>query len=82
VGEVEREEDGRWVAAFRELPGVIAYGATRDEAKRRAWALALAVVAEKVEHGEPLGRHRRASRPHAPAAPSGLTMAFASARHG
>lgn len=50
--ETEREEDGRWLAEVPELPGVMAYGSTRDEALARAETLALRVIAEKIEHGE------------------------------
>ncbi len=50
--EIEREEDGRWIAEILELPGAMAYGPTRDEAIARAKALALRAVAEQLEHGE------------------------------
>ena len=50
--ETELEADGRWLAEVPELPGVLAYGATRDEALARAETLALRVIAEKIEHGE------------------------------
>jgi predicted RNase H-like HicB family nuclease len=50
--ELEQEEDGRWLAEVPELPGVLAYGANPDEAKARATALALRVLAERIEHGE------------------------------
>ena len=50
--EVEREADGRWLADVVELPGVLAYGASAAEAQARAQALALRVVAERLEHGE------------------------------
>lgn len=50
--EVEREDDGRWIAEITNLPGVMAYGQTRAEAVRKARALALRVLAEKLEHGE------------------------------
>ena len=48
----EREADGRWLAEVLELPGVMAYGATQDEAMARAEALALRVLAERLEQGE------------------------------
>ena len=51
--EVEREEDGRWLAEAPELPGVLAYGASAPEAQARVQALALRVVADRLEHGEP-----------------------------
>ena len=50
--ELEREADGRWLAEVVALPGVLAYGATRDEALSRAEALALRVIADRIEHGE------------------------------
>jgi predicted RNase H-like HicB family nuclease len=50
--EREREEDGRWLAEVPELPGVLAYGATADEAMAKAEALALRVLAERLEHNE------------------------------
>ncbi len=50
--EVEQEDDGRWIAEIGGLPGVMAYGATRDEAKAKVQALALRVVADRLEHGE------------------------------
>lgn len=48
-----REEDGRWIAEIAALPGALAYGATRDEAVRKVEALALRVIADRLEHGEP-----------------------------
>ena len=50
--ECEREEDGRWLAEVPQLPGVLAYGATADEAMAKAEVLALRVPAERLEHGE------------------------------
>jgi predicted RNase H-like HicB family nuclease len=50
--ESEREDDGRWLAEVPQLPGCLAYGATRDEALSRAQALALRVLADRLEHGE------------------------------
>lgn len=50
--EHERKEDGRWLAAVPELPGVLAYGATADEATAKAQVLALRVLAERLEHDE------------------------------
>ncbi len=50
--EIEREEDGRWIAEVPDLPGALAYGATPAEAKAKVQALALRVVAERLEHGE------------------------------
>jgi predicted RNase H-like HicB family nuclease len=50
--ETEREDDGRWLAEVMELPGVMAYGASRAEAIERSQVLALRVLAERMEHGE------------------------------
>jgi len=50
--ETEREEGGRWIAEVSDLPGVLAYGNTRDEAIARAEALALRVLADRLEHAE------------------------------
>jgi len=50
--EIEREEDGRWIAEVPELPGVLAYGGTPEEARAKVQALALRVVADRLEHGE------------------------------
>jgi len=52
--ELEQEEDGRWIAEAPELPGVLAYGQTREEAVNKAQALALRVLADRLEHGEPV----------------------------
>jgi predicted RNase H-like HicB family nuclease len=54
--ECELEEDGRWLAEVPQLPGVLAYGASADEAMAKAEVLALRVLADRLEHGE--------SRPH------------------
>ena len=51
--EVERETDGRWVAEVPALPGVLADGATQQEATTKVQALALRVLAERIENGEP-----------------------------
>lgn len=50
--ELEREMDGRWIAEVPELPGVLAYGPTQEEAIARAEALAFRVLAERLESGE------------------------------
>ena len=63
--EIEREEDGRWIAEVRELSGVMTYGQSREEAIARVQALALRVLAERLEHGE--------------AAPDLLTVSFQAA---
>jgi len=50
--EYEREDDGRWLAEIVELPGVLAYGRSSDEAIARAQALALRTLADRLEHAE------------------------------
>jgi predicted RNase H-like HicB family nuclease len=50
--ETEREIDGRWIAEIVQLPGVVAYGDSREEAVAKAEALALRVLADRLEHGE------------------------------
>ena len=50
--EVDREDDGRWLAEVPELPGVMAYGSTRQQAIEAAQALSLRVLADRLEHGE------------------------------
>lgn len=50
--ETEREDDGRWLAEVLELPGVLAYGDSAQVAVAKVQALALRVVAERLEHGE------------------------------
>ena len=63
--EVEQEADGRWLAEVPELPGSLAYGVTQPDAIARVQALALRVLAERLEHGE--------------AVPGFLTVAFQAA---
>jgi predicted RNase H-like HicB family nuclease len=50
--QTDRENDYRWIAEVPELPGVLAYGGTREEAKAGAEALALRVLSEQLHHGE------------------------------
>ena len=50
--ETERETDGRWIAEIPAIPGVMAYGESREEAIARVEALALRVLADRIEHGE------------------------------
>jgi len=50
--ETERESDGRWMAEVPRLPGTLAYGKTRKQAIERVQALALRVLADRIEHGE------------------------------
>lgn len=52
IVEIEREEDGRWIGEVTDLPGVLAYGSTRDEAVAKAKALAFRVLADRLDHGE------------------------------
>lgn len=61
----EQEEDGRWLAEVIELPGVLIYGQTSEEAIAKVQALALRVIADRLEHGE--------------SAPSLMTISFAAA---
>jgi predicted RNase H-like HicB family nuclease len=50
--EVEREDDQRWIAEVPELPGVMVYGHSREEAISKVKALALRVLADRLENGE------------------------------
>jgi predicted RNase H-like HicB family nuclease len=50
---LDREDDGRWIAEVSELPGVLAYGQARDDAITKVEALALRVMADRIEHGGP-----------------------------
>jgi predicted RNase H-like HicB family nuclease len=52
--ETEQEVDGRWIAAVSELPGTLVYGKTQEEAVRQVKALALRVIADRLENGEPV----------------------------
>jgi predicted RNase H-like HicB family nuclease len=54
--ESEQEDDGRWIAEVPLLPGVLAYGKTKTDASAKAQALALRVIADRLENGEPLPR--------------------------
>jgi predicted RNase H-like HicB family nuclease len=63
--ESEQEDDGRWIAEVLELPGVLTDGQSPEEATAKVQALALRIVAERLEHGE--------------AGPDLLTIAFAAA---
>ena len=63
--EYEQEDDGRWLAEVVELPGVLAYGQSSDEAIAKAQALALRVLADRLEHGD--------------SAPEFVTISFAAA---
>ena len=50
--EVELEDDGRWIGEVVDIPGVLTYGGTREEAVAKAKALAFRVLADRLEHGE------------------------------
>ena len=50
--DLEREEDGRWIAEALELPGVMCYGQSRDEAILKAESMAIEVIADRIAHGE------------------------------
>ena len=63
--EAEQEDDGRWIAEVIEIPGAMVYGPTTHDAIAKAQALALRVLAERLEHGE--------------AAPDFVTLSFQAA---
>jgi len=50
--DIEKEDDGRWIAEVSDLPGVLTYGKTREEAIAKVEALALRVIADRIDHGE------------------------------
>jgi predicted RNase H-like HicB family nuclease len=50
--DVEREDDGRWIGEVIDLPGVLSYGASREEAIAKAKSLAFRVLADRLDHGE------------------------------
>lgn len=52
--EIEREDDGRWIGEVPDLPGVLVYGASEAEARIKVTALALRVIADRLENGEPV----------------------------
>ena len=54
--EIDQEDDGRWLADVVSIPGVIAYGASPEKAENAAKALALHVIADGLENGEPIPR--------------------------
>lgn len=49
-----REDDGRWIAEVPDLPGVLVYGTDKEDARKKAEALAFRVIADRIEHGEPV----------------------------
>jgi predicted RNase H-like HicB family nuclease len=64
--ELDREDDGRWIAEVADIPGVIVYGATEQEALKAAQSLALHVIAERLTRGDdPLTGLRRGEATHA-----------------
>jgi len=52
--DLEQENDGRWIAEVVQLPGVMVYGQTREEAITKVQALALRVLADRLEHQQPV----------------------------
>jgi predicted RNase H-like HicB family nuclease len=50
--ELDREDDGRWIAEALELPGVMTYGQTREEAISETEKLAIEVITDRIQHGE------------------------------
>jgi predicted RNase H-like HicB family nuclease len=52
--DMDREVDGRWIAEVPALSGVLVYGDTKDQARAKAMALAFHVLADMIEHGEPV----------------------------
>jgi predicted RNase H-like HicB family nuclease len=61
--ETEKESDGRWIAEIPSLAGAMAYGETKAKAKRRVIVLALRVIADRLEHCEPLTARQKAPPP-------------------
>ena len=70
--EIEQEADGRWIAEVLDLPGVLAYGTSREDAIQKAEALALRALADRLDHGESIpalahlfaNRYKAASVPY------------------
>jgi len=52
-GEIEREQDGRFIAEVPDIPGAIAYGTSQEEAIHKVEALVLRILADRLDHGEP-----------------------------
>ncbi len=61
--ETERETDGRWIAEIVDIPGVLAYGASEEEAKAKAYALALRVIADRVEESRSVPKTIKVATP-------------------
>lgn len=55
--EFEQEVDGRWIADIPELPGAMAYGATKQEAESKVQAIALRVIADDLEREQKTTDH-------------------------
>ena len=72
--EVEREEDGRWLAEVPALPGALVYGDAEAEARAHVVSLALRVIADRIDNGEPVsllaGNFLRRSRRSVPKSPA------------
>lgn len=66
--EFEREEDGRWIAEIAALPGVMAYGETREAARGKVEALALRTLADRLDHGEEVPEAKGSLSRHEPVA--------------
>lgn len=75
--EIEREDDGRWLAEIPDLPGVMVYGPTQAEAAAKVKALALRVMADRLEHGESIPELTEAERISAHACWPGYLVALA-----
>jgi predicted RNase H-like HicB family nuclease len=50
--EFDQETDGRWIAEISAIPGALCYGQSKEEASRKVEALALRILADRIEHGE------------------------------
>lgn len=57
--EVEQEDDGSWIGEVPALPGVLAYGDTEADARAKAASLAFRVIADRIDHGEPVPEEAR-----------------------
>jgi predicted RNase H-like HicB family nuclease len=58
--EYDKEKDGRWIAEVPSLPGAMAYGETKAQARAKVIVLALRVIADRLEHGEPFTAPQKA----------------------
>lgn len=64
--DVEQEDDGRWIAEVAAIPGVLAYGVSEADARSRAAALACRVIADLIDHGDPVHAPYSAAASSAP----------------